>query len=138
MLRLVPILSVLALSACAREEPPAAARPAPPAARGSARAEPDWGEPDMEKLRRLFKARSGEIRSCYEAALQRDPTTSGRLTLRFTIARGGAIEDVSFDGSTFRRSEVPRCITGLVRGWKTPFRPSEPIAVEYPLRFTPL
>jgi hypothetical protein len=39
--------------------------------------------------------------------------------------------------STFRTREVPSCLAGVVRGWRTPFRPGEPVDVEYPLDFGP-
>lgn len=146
-MRVFALAAALLLAACSRDAPPPAPPPAPPAtapattpeARPARRssAEPDWGEPDMPKLQKLFLARRAAIRTCYESALQREATTSGRFTLRFTIVPGGAVEDVSFEKSTFRRRDVPRCVTDVVRGWRTPFRPAEPVSVEYPLRFTP-
>jgi hypothetical protein len=57
--------------------------------------------------------------------------------LRFTILESGALSDVAAARSTFRRADVPACVAGVVRGWRTPFRPAEPVEVEYPLRFSP-
>lgn len=150
---LLPLLaSLVAVLACSRGEPLSPAAPEPPTAPAPAAApatghaapavrpppEPGWGEPDMPKLRKLFRTRSAQIRACYEAVLQHEPTTSGRFTLRFTIVPGGGIEEVGFASSTFRTRDVPRCIADVVRRWSTPFRPAGPVAVEYPLRFTPL
>lgn len=143
------LLLALAISACGREPPPApAAAPAPAAtpepspppaapARAAARAEPDWGEPDLAKIQRLFRQRFPEVKRCYEAALAQDEGASGRFTLRFTILTSGALDEVSAARSTFRRRDVPACVAEVVRRWRTPFRPAEPVAVEYPFRFTP-
>jgi TonB family protein len=150
--RSLALLSVLA--ACRAEPPPpppAAAAPAPvaapaatppaPPARSAPRAalpgEPDWGEPDMPKIQKLFKQRFAEVKRCYEAELQSDPSAGGKLTLRFTIAETGALQDVAVAKTTFRSREVPACVVEVVRRWRTPFRPAEPVEVEYPFRFSP-
>jgi TonB family protein len=141
----VPLL----LTACGSgpSAPPAPATPAAPAAKPatakrSAAAQRrtgggDWGEPDMPKLQRYVRRQMPEVKRCYEAGLQRDDAASGKLTLRFTIAPGGEVRDVRVAASTFRRREVPACVAEVVRRWRTPFRPAEPVDVEYPFRFAP-
>lgn len=139
------LTALVLLAACERVPPPPAAAapaaaPAPrAAAEGPARAGggAGWGEPDMPKLEKLFKRRFPEVKRCYEAELARDERARGKFTLRFTILESGALADVSTAGSTFRRREVPACVAEVVRRWTTPFRPAEPVAVEYPLRFSP-
>jgi TonB family protein len=91
----------------------------------------------MAKVRRLFEARHAEVKRCYEAELQQHADARGKLTLRFTIAESGAIRDVAVARSTFRRPDVPSCVEQVVRRWKTPFHPGEPVEVEYPFSFTP-
>ncbi len=81
--------------------------------------------------------RAGEVRRCYETALAGNPAVRGRLTLRFTIAETGALTGVAATRSTFSRRDVPSCIEDVVRGWKSPFRPAEPVEVEYPFSFSP-
>ncbi|HEY6100433.1 MAG TPA: AgmX/PglI C-terminal domain-containing protein [Anaeromyxobacter sp.] len=138
------LAAALLLAACARGPDPAAAAPAPeaPPPRPSAPApapagEASWGEPESGLVKKLFRTRHAEVKRCYEAALAREPSLRGRFTLRFTISPGGALEDVSVAGSTFGRREVPECVAAVVRRWRTPFRPAEPVAVEYPFRFAP-
>lgn len=98
---------------------------------------PDWGEPDMPKVERLFRSRFAEVKRCYEAELQRHPESSGKLTLRFTIDESGALRHVAVARTTFRRRDVPSCVAEVVRRWRTPFRPAEPVEVEYPFSFSP-
>ncbi len=80
---------------------------------------------------------SKDVRRCYESALAGNPNARGRITLRFTIGENGALTGVSATRSTFARRDVARCIEDIVRGWRTPFRPEEPVEVEYPLAFSP-
>ncbi len=150
-MRIVPFL--LALAACSREPAapaapsgPTAAPPGPAAPSGPAAAQPphpvyppapSWGEPDMPKIEQLFKARFAEVKRCYEAELQRNPEARGKLTLKFTIVESGAIRYASVAKTTFANRRVPTCILEVVRRWKTPFRPAEPVEVEYPFAFSP-
>jgi len=141
---ILPLLLVLA--ACEREpvRAPAASAVAPsgPAGPGPAPQEPpapapDWGEPDRAKVEALFRSRFAEVKRCYEAELQSHPDARGKLTLRFEIVESGALRHVSVAKTSFKRRDVPDCVVGVVRRWKTPFRPSEPVEVEYPFSFSP-
>lgn len=148
--RVPGLLLVLALGAGCKREAPAPAE-SPPASRAppapsAPPAEPppstyapapDWGEPDMPKVRRLFEARFAEVKRCYEAELQKHPDARGKLTLRFTIVESGALRYVTVAKTTFRRRDVPNCVAEVVRRWKTPFHPSDPVEVEYPFSFSP-
>jgi hypothetical protein len=99
--------------------------------------EETWGEPDAAKVKKLFERRFAEVKRCYATVLESEPTTRGKFTLRFVIAPGGELREVSVASSTFRRRDVPDCVAATVRRWRTPFRPQEPVAIEYPFRFTP-
>ncbi len=143
------LLAVGLGAACKREAPaPAAApsaAPSPPPSSAAPLAPPhpvyppapDWGEPDMPKVRRLFEARFAEVKRCYEAELQKHPDAKGKLTLRFTIVESGALRYVTVAKTTFQRRDVPSCIVEVVRRWKTPFHPNDPVEVEYPFSFSP-
>ena len=149
-LRRAAILPLLLVLACDREpvRAPAASAVAPsgPAGPGTAPREPphplhapapDWGEPDRAKVETLFRSRFAEVKRCYEAELQRHPDARGRLTLRFEIVESGALRHVSVAKTSFERRDVPDCVVGVVRRWKTPFHPREPVEVEYPFSFSP-
>lgn len=96
-----------------------------------------WGEPDGAKVRKWMRRHSKELRRCYESALAGNPNARGRIILRFTISETGALTGVSVTRSTFARRDVATCAVDVVRGWRTPFRPAEPVEVEYPLSFSP-
>ncbi len=49
----------------------------------------------------------------------------------------GAIRYASVARTTFPTRRVPTCVLEVVRRWKTPFRPAEPVVVEYPFAFSP-
>lgn len=145
--RALPLaLAALLLAACERPSPPAPAAPAPsaePPAAASRPARPgaaprEEGPPPeltLATFRSFTKRRGKEVRRCYEAALQNDPSLRGKLTLTFTIEPGGGVSGVRVARSTFRSDAVPSCVAAVVRGWRTPFRPEEPVDVEYPLDF---
>ncbi len=152
MRRPATVAVLVLLAACEREPAqapaPAAQAPAPsgPASPAATPFEPphpvydpapNWGEPDTPKVRRLFEERFPEVRRCYEAELQKHPRSTGKLTLKFTIVESGALRHVTVAKSTFKRPAVPSCVQQVVRRWKTPFHPDEPVAVEYPLSFLP-
>lgn len=145
-------LAATLLAACGRGAPPPpettappapVAAPAPPAAKApaasrGARVE-DGPAPELTlaTFRKFTKKREAEVRRCYEAALQNDPALRGKLTLTFAVLPAGGVSEVRVAKSTFRSSAVPSCVVTVVRGWRTPFRPEEPVDVEYPIDFGP-
>lgn len=141
-------LAALLLAACERPPPPAAPAPAAPApaaaperrpARPGAAPREEGPPPELTlaTFRSFTKRRGKEVRRCYEAALQNEPSLRGKVTLTFTIEPGGGVSGVRVARSTFRSDAVPSCVATVVRGWRTPFRPEEPVDVEYPLDFGP-
>jgi TonB family protein len=79
----------------------------------------------------------GLIKACYENALKRNPNLKGRVVIRFTILETGSVADVSASQSTLGAPEVATCIMNTMRSWRTQFKPSGPVTVEYPFLFTP-
>lgn len=138
----------LLLAACSRDPapaPPASAPPPAPAPAPSApaprtpasRASAPAPELTLAAFKSFTKKRNAEVRRCYEAALANDASLRGKVTLAFAILPGGGVSEVRVARSTFRSPSVPSCVASVVRAWKTPFRPDEPVDVEYPLVFGP-
>jgi hypothetical protein len=98
-------------------------------------AEVDSSEVDPEKLRAFVKPRLGLIKACYENALKRNPRLRGKVRIRFNILPTGGLQDVQVEG--IESPEVTSCIANTVRGWRTPFRPSGPVASELPFVLAP-
>lgn len=101
-------------------------------------ADVDSSEVDQGKLGAFVRARMGLIKACYENALKRNPGLTGRVSIRFTILETGALVDVVAAQSSLAAGDVAACITSTMRGWRTPFRPSGPVTVEYPFVFQPV
>jgi TonB family protein len=82
------------------------------------------------------RARIGLIKACYENQLKRNPSLKGKIRIRFTILETGGLTDVTVVENTLGSPEVSSCIVGTMRGWRTPFRPSGTVTVEYPFVFS--
>jgi len=100
-------------------------------------AEIDSSDIDQGKLGAFVRARMGLIKACYENALKRNPNLKGRVVIRFTILETGSVTDVTSSQSTLGAPEVAACIMNTMRSWRTQFKPSGPVTVEYPFLFTP-
>ncbi|MFT3914491.1 MAG: AgmX/PglI C-terminal domain-containing protein [Anaeromyxobacteraceae bacterium] len=101
-------------------------------------AEIDSSEIDQGKLNGFVRARMGLVKACYENALKRNPNLKGKLTIRFTILETGGLADIVTALNTIGSSDVASCIIGTMRTWRTQFRPSGPVTVEYPFVFSPV
>lgn len=101
-------------------------------------AEVDSSDIDQGKLGAFIRARIPSIRACYESALKRNPGLKGKISIRFAILETGGLADVAAALNSVGSPEVVACIVNTMRGWRTPFRPSGPVTVEYPFVFQPV
>jgi TonB family protein len=101
-------------------------------------AEVDSSDIDQGKLGAFVRARMGLIKACYENALKRNPTLKGKISIRFTILETGGLTDISTAQNSLGSAEVAACIMNTMRAWRTQFRPSGPVTVEYPFVFQPV
>lgn len=99
-------------------------------------AEIDSADVEQGKLGAFVRARIGLIKACYENQLKRNPNLRGKIRIRFTILETGGLTDVVVIENSLGSPEVASCILGTMRGWRTPFRPSGTVTVEYPFVFT--
>ncbi len=101
-------------------------------------AEVDSSDIDQSKLGAFVRARMGLIKACYENALKRNPNLKGKISIRFTILETGGLADVTAAQNSLGSPEVAGCIVNTMRSWRTQFRPSGPVTVEYPFVFSPV
>ncbi len=101
-------------------------------------AEVDSADVDQARLASFVKARMGLIKACYENALKRNPRLKGKIAIRFTILETGGLADVAPVVDAVGSPEVAACIVATMRSWRTQFRPSGPVTVEYPFVFQPV
>ena len=101
-------------------------------------AEVDSAEIDQQKLSAFIKARFGLIKACYENALKRNPNLKGKITIRFTILETGGLSDLNIAVNSVGSADVANCIVATMRSWRTQFKPSGPVTVEFPFVFSPV
>src|SRR6266568_1064924 len=101
-------------------------------------AEVDSSDIDQGKLGAFVRARMGLIKACYENALKRNPSLKAKISIRFTILETGGLSDVTTAQNSLGSAEVAACIMNTMRTWRTQFRPSGPVTVEYPFVFQPV
>jgi hypothetical protein len=99
-------------------------------------AEIDSSDVDQAKLGAFVRARMGLLKACYENALKRNPALRGRMRIRFTILETGSLQDVNAIENALG-PDVSSCIINIMRGWRTPFRPSGGSTAEIPFNFSP-
>jgi hypothetical protein len=142
LLRTAGLSLAVTLAACAdpsAPSPSAAVVPAPGQAgsAGPSCRNPGAGpEPDARGIRRLVRGNLAGIRDCYDRALKRNPSLSGKAVLSFSVGTCGEVSDVAVAARGGNVAEAGECVERLARGWRTTFRPAAPIAVEYPLSFS--
>lgn len=127
----------------ARAEPPEPkAKPAeppptePPPARAEASGGPRPGTIDVAATRAAARTQIGPVQQCYERARMDDPSLSGTVQARITIAPDGTVSRVDIASSTLGSPSVESCIRQAIARWRLP-KPSGGIAaaLTYPLVF---
>jgi len=94
-------------------------------------------EVDQAKLDSYVRARIGGLRACYETQLKLDQRRDGTVRMRFAILPSGEVADVVATQNTLGSAVMADCLLRIVRAWRTPFRPSQAVSVEYPFVFRP-
>lgn len=95
------------------------------------------GSLSRDVIQRVIRRHINEVRACYDRALARDPSLSGRVLVRFTIDASGAVSSAEVQDSDLGDASVEACIQAAARRWRFP----EPagggiVIVTYPFVFT--
>ena len=93
------------------------------------------GELDPSLVSKEVRARLGAIKACYERALKRSPSLSGKIKVRWTITPAGTVSGVDIEEDSVGDSEVSSCIKGLVARWRFPAPSGGAVEVVYPFLF---
>ncbi len=98
------------------------------------------GQIDRAGIRRVFVDNARAIRSCYERALNRNPSLGGILKLNFDIGERGTImgrPSINWGDSSVKSRSLAGCILNRLKSWRFPEPPSNEIVnVIYPLAFS--
>jgi outer membrane biosynthesis protein TonB len=95
------------------------------------------GELDPALVSKEVKTRIGAIKACYERALKRSPSLSGKIKVRWTITPAGTVTGVEIEEDNMGDSEVASCIKGLVARWRFAAPSGGAVDVVYPFVFLP-
>ena len=88
-----------------------------------------------EQVKKVL-AESRGTKSCYEQALRRDPTLSGKVIVRMTVAVGGKVKSAKVVKDEIGNSQLRKCVTKAVK--RLNFPPlSKSQTFDYPMLFQP-
>jgi hypothetical protein len=75
---------------------------------------------DRELIDDVIRRNLGQVRFCYEQALQGDPSLAGRVAVGFTIGGNGQVKTASVENTTLNSRLVEDCILLRLKTWKFP------------------
>jgi hypothetical protein len=90
-----------------------------------------------EVIQRIVRQNFGRFRACYEMGLKRNPKLEGRVAVKFTIDRAGAIKDVGDDGSDLGDAQAVSCVLRGFANLSFPQPEGGIVTVVYPIIFHP-
>ena len=96
------------------------------------------GALDKSLIDRVIKRNMSQIRYCYQRQLSKNPSLSGKITIKFVISKTGSVSRASVKRSTMGNKAVESCIAGRFRRFKFPQPKGGGIViVSYPFIFSP-
>ncbi|WP_413944280.1 AgmX/PglI C-terminal domain-containing protein [Bdellovibrio sp. HCB-162] len=75
---------------------------------------------DRSAIDEVIRRNLGQVRFCYEQALQGAPQLSGRVAMGFTIGGNGLVKTAQVESSSMANKGVEDCITMRLKTWKFP------------------
>lgn len=94
------------------------------------------GRLPAEVIRRTVRQNFGRFRFCYERGLAQNPSSEGRVAVRFVIGRDGSVSNVSTAANELG-SAVGGCLVESFYGLSFPPPEGGIVTVTYPLLFSP-
>ena len=84
----------------------------------------------------LVEAVHGAGRERQVDLVRAHPELAGKATIEFTIGSCGEVSRAAVVSRRGRVDAATDCVLRAMRAWRTPFRPAEPVTVEYPFSFS--
>lgn len=75
---------------------------------------------DRSAIDEVIRRNLGQVRFCYEQALQGTPSLSGRVAMGFVIGGNGLVKSAQVENSSMANKGVEDCITMRLKTWKFP------------------
>ncbi len=105
-------------------------------ARGAGGSAPGTGRP-IDEIQLVFDRTKGAFYSIYNRARRQNPTLSGKVVVRLTIAPSGAVSSVEIVESQLNDADVEGKILNRIRLMNFGAKDVPPITLDYPLFFEP-
>lgn len=93
---------------------------------------------DKSLIDAVIKRNMSQIRYCYQRQLAKNPSLSGKIKVKFVIAKDGSVSKASIASSTMGGAGKPvqSCIVGRFKKFKFPKPNGGIVIVKYPFIFT--
>ena len=86
----------------------------------------------------VVRSNIGDVRDCYDDALEHDPAAAGRVDIRFTVEPSGNVSLAEVIESDLDDPFLGSCIAGKSMTWRFPASERKaPVAVSYPFVLSP-
>ncbi len=95
------------------------------------------GRLPKETIQRIVRQHFGRYRVCYEKALAKNPTLTGRVSVRFLISSDGSVSTAGNGASTLPDAAAVSCVVRAFYGLSFPKPAGGSVQVTYPLMFSP-
>ncbi|MBK8012230.1 MAG: energy transducer TonB [Deltaproteobacteria bacterium] len=95
------------------------------------------GDLSQDQINGVMKRQLKALRSCYENALKRDKSLSGKIVIEFEILESGKTSNVKVRDVSLKSGEVAECIARRAKFWRFPKPDGGSVLVAYPVVFTP-
>lgn len=90
-----------------------------------------------EVIQRIVRQNDGRYRFCYQQALKSNPELTGRVAVKFLIARDGSVAFSADGGSDIPDAGVRQCVVSSFTQLSFPPPDSGVVTVVYPIVFSP-
>jgi hypothetical protein len=83
----------------------------------------------------IVVSNKSSILGCVAEQKKRDPSSSGRIVMRWSIQPNGRTSSISCQSDEFKGSPVASCIGGLIKGWTFPKHRVQGDPINFPFTF---
>lgn len=87
---------------------------------------------DPASVRRVVRANLGQVRHCYERALELNPSAEGSLSIRWVVGTDGAVLTARAESNDTGVDSLGECVSDAVRRWHFPATGDTVVGVTYP------
>lgn len=103
-----------------------------PPAPGGTSVKDSLGQSDIMEV---VLASKSALAKCAEQQRAKDPGTSGKLVMRWTIQTSGKTSNVGVVSEEFKGTHMATCVGGIIKGWQFPRHKQQGEPVTFPFKF---